>query len=113
MRCSLSNRSKKSLNMRWNLIVTTILTGLVLTACSQQDQDQIKDEAKSAGAEVKATTKDILSDPKVQEAGAAVKSVGAKAAGVIKDGAAEAEAGLSSSADEDRTEARSGEAETE
>jgi hypothetical protein len=49
----------------------------------------------------------------VQEAGAAVKSVGAKAAGVIKDGAAEAEAGLSSSADEDRTEARSGEAETE
>ena len=92
--------------MRWNIIVATVLTGLALTACTRQDQAEIKDDAKSAGAEVKATTRDILSDPNVKEAGAAIKSVGAKAAGAIKDGAAEAEAGLATSAHEDRAEAR-------
>jgi len=99
--------------MRWNMIVATVLTGLALTACTRQDQAEIKDDAKSAGAEVKATTRDILSDPNVKEAGAAIKSVGAKAAGAIKDGAADAEAGLATSADRDRTEARSGDVEKE
>ena len=99
--------------MRQIALIMTALAGLALSACSPQERNDLKDDARSAGAEVKSTTKDILSDPKVKEAGAAVKTVGAKAAGAIKDGAAEAEAGLATSADKDRTEARSGDAETQ
>ncbi len=98
--------------MRQIALIMTVLTGLTLGACTPQERSDLKDDAKSAGAEVKSTSREILSDPNVKEAGAAVKSVGAKAAGAIKDGAAEAESGLATSADKDRTQARSGEAET-
>jgi len=108
----LGEQGKETPDMRQIALIMTLLTGLTLGACTPQERSDLKDDAKSAGAEVKSTTKDILSDPNVKEAGAAVKSVGAKAAGAIKDGAAEAESGLATSADKDRTQARSGEAET-
>jgi hypothetical protein len=91
--------------MRSFILVAAAVAGLSLAACTKSDEADIKQGAKSAGAEIKDAAHDIANDPDVKEAGAAVKNAGAKAADAVKDTAAEAQESLADSAARDKSEA--------
>ncbi|MBI1406475.1 MAG: cell surface protein [Caulobacter sp.] len=91
--------------MRTIILAAFATAALGLTACSPSDRQDLKEGADAAGAEVKDAAQDIANDPDVKQAGAAIKNAGAEAADAVKDTAAEAQAGLSESAQKDKEEA--------
>jgi gas vesicle protein len=89
------------------LIIVAVLAaaGLSAAACSREDRTDIKEGAVATGEEIKEAADDIVDNPEVKEAGAAVANAGEEAAGAVKEAAADVQDGVADASDEAQREA--------
>jgi len=91
--------------MRKIIIVSIAAAGLALGACSKQDRQDVGEGAVAAGDEIKEAAHEIVADPEVKEAGAAIGNAGAEAADAVKDGAAQVQEGVADASADAKREA--------
>lgn len=85
--------------MKRIILIGLAIAGLGVTACSKENQKQVNEGASVAADKTADAAKDIVSDPQVKEAGAAIADAAKDDAAAVKDVVSDAAAKTSDAAD--------------